>query len=74
MEILMDMLLQVIGFGFIPLLAILIAGGMVDIYQGLKEHYQFRDFKISEIKFKQNANNIVENFGFTRFNTNFCKH
>lgn len=70
----MDILLQVIGFSFIPLLAILIAGGVVDIYQGLKEHYKFRDFKISEIAFNQNANDVVANFGFTKFNTDFCKN
>ena len=69
----MEILLQIIGYGFIPLLAILIAGGIVDIYQGLKEHYKFRDIKISEMAFNQKANDVVTNFGFTKFSTDFCK-
>lgn len=70
----MDLLLQIIGFSIIPLLAILIAGGVVDIYRGLKEHYKFRDFKVSEMAFNQNTSDLVEDLGFTKFNTKFCKN
>ncbi|MCC3861111.1 hypothetical protein [Pseudemcibacter aquimaris] len=41
----MDILLNIIGLGFIPLLILMVAGGLSDIYLGLKEHYGF-SFKL----------------------------
>ena len=67
----MDILLQVIGLSFIPLLAVLIFSGACDIYHGLREHFDIRPFKISKISFDQRA--FVENFAFRKFKTSFCK-
>jgi|TARA_R110002096_G_scaffold416576_2_gene619204 hypothetical protein len=73
LEKIMDILLQVIGLCFIPLLAILVFSGMSEIYQGLKDHFGFQNFKVSEMAFKHRAIDLNDNFGFRRFNTNFCK-
>jgi len=69
----MDILLQVIGLSFIPLLAMLIFSGASDIYHGLKQYFDIRSFKISEMAFDQRAVGFVDNFGFRKLKTNFCK-
>lgn len=70
----MDILLQVIGLCFIPLLAILVFSGLHEIYHGLKDHFGFQNFRVSEMAFKHSAIDFNENFGFRKFNTSFCKN
>ncbi|MBT5186007.1 MAG: hypothetical protein HOH19_03285 [Kordiimonadaceae bacterium] len=69
----MDLLIQIIGYSFIPFLAILIASGISEIYQGLKEHYQFKGFKVTQIPFNEKTNIMVKSFGFRQLNIGFCK-
>lgn len=70
----MDLVLQVIGLGFIPLLALLVLSGTSEIYHGLKDHFGFQGFKVSEMAFKHSSFDLNENFGFRKFNTSFCKN
>jgi len=69
----MDLLIQIIGYSFIPLLLILIVSGMREIYQGLKEHYQFEGFKVSQLPYNEKASNLAKSFGFRNLNVDFCK-
>lgn len=41
----MDIIIEIIGLCFIPLLGAQVFGGMRKIYQGLKEFYQFKGLK-----------------------------
>jgi len=70
----MDILIQVIGYGFIPLFGIIVASGIHEIYLGLKEHFAQRQVKIIEIPINFKFEPIVESFGFRRINSNFCKN
>ena len=69
----MDILIQVIGYCFIPLMAIVIISGIGEIYRGLKEHFAFQGFKIYEFSFDQRANDFKTTFSFQKLNTSFCK-
>lgn len=69
----MDTLIHFISLGFIPLLALLVFSGLQEIYQGLKEHFEFSGFKISEIAFDQNESDLTQGFGYRKINTSFCK-
>lgn len=64
----MDIVMQLIGLGFIPLLAILVFGGINEIYQGLKEHLGFKKPLISEFNFNGKALEFIESFGFRKIN------
>ena len=69
----MDILIQVIGYCFIPLMLIVIISGFNEIYRGLKEHFAFQGFKIYEFSFDQRVNDFKAKFVFRKMNTNFCK-
>lgn len=69
----MELALQIIGLGFIPLIGILVYSGLNDIYCGLKEHYGSQSFKISELPFNQKAHNFVTGLGFRKINSSFCR-
>lgn len=69
----MDIFLNLIGFSFIPLLILMLAGGLNDIYRGLQEHFAFNDPKISLLPVNFKAHDISEKFGFRKLNVNFSK-
>lgn len=69
----MDILIQITGFCFIPLLSILIYSGVKEIFSGLKEHYQFEGVKFSVIPFNGKMNEFIKSFGLRRLNVDFVK-
>lgn len=69
----MDTVIHFISLGIIPLLALLIFSGFREIYHGLKEHYEFSGFRVSELTFNQNKIDLSHNFGYRKINTSFCK-
>ncbi len=70
----MDILLQIIGYSFIPLIGILVITGIHDIYQGLKEHFDFRPVNITELPIRFNRIEFSDNFGFKKVNSHFCSN
>jgi len=69
----MDIIINIIGLCFIPLLGVLVFSGIHEIYHGLKEYFKFDGIKISELAFKKQAHQFTKNIGFIKFNSNFCK-
>ena len=43
----MDILIQIIGYSFIPLMAILVFSGAQDIFSGLKDFYATKPIKLN---------------------------
>ena len=68
----MDILLNIIGLSFIPLIFILVVSGLNEIYQGLKEYYQITDVKLSEVPLEAKSFYFVKNQGFRKLNIDFC--
>ena len=69
----MDIILQIIGLGFIPLLGMLVYSGIHEIYLGLKEHFSFKRIEVFEMPFRAKAIEIIENFGYRKLEINFNK-
>ncbi len=69
----MEIFLQIIGFSFIPLLTILVYGGLRDIFSGLKEYYSDKPLSIIELPFKQKACDLVSELRLRKINTGFCQ-
>ncbi len=69
----MEILLQIIGYSFIPLLAMLVYGGLSDIFSGLKEYYNDKPLNIIELPFKQKACEFVSELRLRKNNTDFCR-
>ena len=69
----MDIILNIIGLGFIPLLILMLAGGLNDIYRGLKEHLELNNVKITVLPVNFKSHDITEKFGFKKLNINFSK-
>ena len=69
----MDIILNIIGLGFIPLLILMLAGGLSDIYRGLQEHLEFKNAKITVLPVNFKSHDITEKFGFRKLNINYSK-
>lgn len=69
----MDIILNIIGLGFIPLLILMLAGGLNDIYRGLKEYLELNNVKITVLPVNFKSHDITEKFGFKKLNINFSK-
>lgn len=69
----MDILLNIIGLGFIPLLILMVAGGLSDIYYGLQEHFSFNKAKFTMVPVNFKSHDITEKFGFRKLDINFSK-
>jgi hypothetical protein len=69
----MDIILNIIGLGFIPLLILMLAGGLNDIYRGLQEHLELNNVKITVLPVNFKSHDISEKFGFRKLNINFSK-
>ena len=69
----MEIILNIIGLGFIPLLILMLAGGLNDIYRGLKEHLELNNVKITVLPVNFKSHDISEKFGFRKLNINFSK-
>jgi len=69
----MDIILNIIGLGFIPLLILMLAGGLNDIYRGLQEHLELNNVKITVLPVNFKSHDITEKFGFKKLNINFSK-
>jgi hypothetical protein len=69
----MEIILNIIGLGFIPLLILMLAGGLNDIYRGLKEHLELNNVKITVLPVNFKSHDITEKFGFKKLNINFSK-
>lgn len=69
----MDIIINIISLCFIPLLAMLVFSGLREIYQGLKEYFEFDGIKISELAINRQTHQLTISFGFTKFNSSFCK-
>lgn len=69
----MDIILNIIGLGFIPLLILMLAGGLNDIYRGLQEHLELNNVKITVLPVNFISHDITEKFGFKKLNINFSK-
>ncbi len=68
----MDILLNIIGLSFIPLMLMLVLSGLNEIYQGLREHYQITDVKLSEVPLEAKSFYLVKNQGLRKLNIDFC--
>ena len=69
----MDIILNLIGLSFIPLLILMMASGLSDIYYGLQEHFSFSKAKISILPVNFKSHDVSEKFGFRKLNINFSK-
>lgn len=69
----MDIILNIIGLGFIPLLILMLAGGLNDIYRGLQEQLELNNVKITVLPVNFKSHDITEKFGFRKLNINFSK-
>ena len=69
----MDIILNIIGLSFIPLLILMLAGGLNDIYRGLQEHLELNNVKITVLPVNFKSHDITEKFGFKKLNINFSK-
>ncbi len=69
----MEILFQLIGLSFIPLLGILIWGGVSEIFVGLREHFGARPPFIVELPFKEKAKDLASSVGFRKIDTEFCR-
>ena len=69
----MEILMQFIGLSLIPLLGILVWGGISEIFAGLREHYGARTPFIVELPFKDKAKEIANSLGYRKINTDFCR-
>ena len=69
----MDIILNIIGLGFIPLLILMLARGLNDIYRGLQEHLESNNVKITVLPANFKSHDITEKFGFRKLNINFTK-
>ena len=69
----MDLILNIIGLGFIPLLILMLAGGLSDIYRGLQEHLELNNAKITMLPVNFKSHDIIEKFGFRKLNINYSK-
>ncbi len=69
----MEILMQFIGLSFIPLLGILVWGGISEIFTGLREHYGARTPLIIELPFKEKAKDFAKGLGFRKIKTDFCR-
>ncbi|MDG1708865.1 MAG: hypothetical protein P8H03_08885 [Emcibacteraceae bacterium] len=69
----MDIVLNIIGLGFIPLLILMLAGGLSDIVIGLREHFSHHATNISILPFNLKADDVIEKFGFRKLEINFSK-
>ena len=69
----MDIILNIIGLSFIPLLILMLAGGLNDIYRGLQEHLELNNVKITVLPVNFKSHDISEKFGFRKLNINFSK-
>lgn len=69
----MDIILNIIGISFIPLLILMLAGGLTDIYRGLQEHFALHNAKISLLPVNFKSHDVSEKFGFRKLNINFSK-
>ena len=69
----MEIILNIIGLGFIPLLILMLAGGLNDIYRGLQEHLELNNVKITVLPVNFKSHDISEKFGFRKLNINFSK-
>ena len=69
----MEIILNIIGLGFIPLLILMLAGGLNDIYRGLQEHLELNNVKITVLPVNFKSHDITEKFGFKKLNINFSK-
>ncbi|MDG1996134.1 MAG: hypothetical protein P8J14_06560 [Emcibacteraceae bacterium] len=69
----MDIVLNIIGLGFIPLLILMLAGGLSDIVIGLREHFSLRTPSVSTLPFNLRVDEVSEKFGFRKLEINFTK-
>lgn len=69
----MDIILNLIGLSFIPLLILMLAGGLSDIYRGLQEHFALSNPKITLLPVNFKSHDITEKFGFRKLNVNYSK-
>jgi len=69
----MDIVLNIIGLGFIPLLILMLAGGLSDIAIGLREHFSQHSANISTLPFNLRTDDISKKFGFRKLEINYTK-
>ena len=69
----MDIILNLIGLSFIPLLILMLAGGLSDIYRGLQEYFSLSNPKVTLLPVNFKYHDIPEKFGFRKLNVNFSK-
>lgn len=69
----MDIVLNIIGLGFIPLLILMLAGGLSDIVMGLREHFSLHSPHVSTLPFNLKADDVSEKFGLRKLEINFSK-
>ena len=69
----MDIILNLIGLSFIPLLILMMASGLSDVYHGLQEHFSLNKVKISILPVNFKSHDVSEKFGFRKLNINFSK-
>lgn len=60
----MDILLNIIGLGFIPVLIVMLAGGLSDIFMGLKEHFGF-SFKVPAVSLSSVIPTFLQRYSHT---------
>ncbi len=70
----MEIMLQIIGYSFIPLLAILAIGGVHDIVAGLKEHFSAQPIKLKIIPGDIRVSSLLTNANFKGINRDFCEN
>ncbi|HPF47941.1 MAG: hypothetical protein KDF58_01805 [Alphaproteobacteria bacterium] len=70
----MDILLQLLSYCFIPLLAILVIGGLRDIFHGLKEHMELSGIKIPSFTFVNYFYVLFEKVRIGRIQSEFCRN
>jgi hypothetical protein len=69
----MDILLTIIGLGFIPLLILMLAGCLSDIVMGLRDHFSLHNTQVSILPFNLKADDVTETFGFRKLEIKFSK-
>lgn len=69
----MDIILNLIGLSFIPLLILMLAGGLSDIFCGLRDHFELNNPKITILPVNFRSHDVTQKFGFRKLNVNFSK-
>ncbi|MEZ5756802.1 MAG: hypothetical protein R3D86_01120 [Emcibacteraceae bacterium] len=70
----MDILLQLLSYCFIPLLAILVIGGLRDIIHGLKEHMELSGIKFPSFSVANYFYNLYEKVRVGRIQPKLCRN